>query len=440
MFVGTTPPEVRLLLQELLKNEKAEIFVGCSGNFSSDKILSGMGLKVHSNDVCLYSKLISDILLHRDTDLKITNEELAGVFSGWEDSTYKKLIQVMFAIKVSQFHSRKNDYQRMMFASYVDQAKEYYTRTIEKFERSNSFEFQIQDFYYGDFVEHLRTAGEQGAIGVAFPPTYKGGYEKIFSFVESSFEYERAKYNIFDPKEGIVLFKDLLDNGRHIIYSDKDYPELEKYKSAKVVLGSSHNTVYVYSSVNISHNYYFERSKNQKPANVDVVSPDFEFLDNSIISVKVCPVSDINYFKAFYMANKVNYTTGGDFGLIFFVDGKAFGFTSFSKRLSGKDHLFMQSDFVVNSHTSKLSKLLIMLSKSREVRRQITRLLKHYYRGLRTTVYTDKPVSMKYRGVYELERRDKGKLMYKADFIDVTLNEIYKSWVKKYKKNLQTVK
>lgn len=121
--------------------------------------------------------------------------------------------------------------------------------------------------------------------------------------------------------------------------------------------------------------------------------------------------------------------------MIFFANGKAFGFASFSKRLSNEDYLFVQSDFVVNSHTPKLSKLLIMLSKSREVRRHIARLTKHYYQGLRTTVYTDKPVSMKYRGVYELERRDKGKIMYKADFVDETLNEIYKLWIKKHRKN-----
>ena len=435
MFVGTTPPEIRLLLQELLKDEKDEVYVGCSGNFSSDKILSGMGLKVHSNDVCLYSKLISDILLHQDTDVKITNEELAVVFSGWDDSVYKKLIQVMFAIKVSQFHDRKNDYQRMMFASYIDQANDYYARTIEKFEKSNSFGFQIQDFYYGDFVDHLRTAGEKGGIGVAFPPTYKGGYEKIFSFVESCFDYERAKYNIFDPKEGIVLFKDLLDNGRNIIYTDKDHPELEKYKAAKITLGSERNTVYIYSSVKATNQYYLERSRNQKPAKIEVTDPDFQFIDETKITVQVAPVSDVNYYKAFYMANKVNYSTGGDFGLVFLADDKAFGFASFSKRLSNETDLFVQSDFVVNSHTPKLSKLLIMLLKSGEVRRQLSRLTKHYYEGLRTTVYTDKPVSMKYRSVFNLERRDKGKIMYRANFIRETLNQIYASWKKKHQKS-----
>ena len=434
MFVGTTPPEIRLLLQELLKDEKGDVYVGCSGNFSSDKILSGMGFNVYSNDVCLYSKLISDILLHRDTEVRVVNDELSEVFSAWEESTYKKLIQVMFAIKVSQFHDRKNEYQKMMFVSYLDQAREYYHRTIEKFEKSKSFDFRICDFYYGDFIDHLRNAAGKG-IGVAFPPTYKGGYEKIFSYVEKSFDYERAIYKIFDPKDGIIVFKELLENGRNVIYSDKDHSELSKFKAAKVTLGSGRNTVYIYSSVKREHQYYMERSRTQKPSKVLVALPDYEFTESVNISVQVSPVSDINYFKAFYMANKVNYTTGGDIGLIFYADGRAFGFASFSKRLSNETDLFMQSDFVINSHTPKLSKLLIMLSKSKEVRRQITKLTKHYYQGLRTTVYSDKPVSMKYRGVYELERRDKGKLMYRANFTDQSLNQIFESWIKKHQKN-----
>ena len=232
-----------------------------------------------------------------------------------------------------------------------------------------------------------------------------------------------------------MIFKELLENGRNVIYSDKDHAELARFKAAKVTLGAGRNTVYIYSSVKRDHQYYIERRRAQKPAKVLVALPDFEFTKDAKIMVQVCPVSDINYFKAFYRANKVNYTTGGDIGLIFYADGRAFGFASFSKRLSNETDLFMQSDFVINSHTPKLSKLLIMLSKSKEVRRQITRLTKHYYQGLRTTVYSDKPVSMKYRGVYDLERRDKGKLMYRANFTDKSLNQIYESWIKKQQKN-----
>ena len=157
-------------------------------------------------------------------------------------------------------------------------------------------------------------------------------------------------------------------------------------------------------------------------------------LFRSEISAKICPVSDVNYYKAFYMANKVNYTTGGDLGLVFMADGKAFGFSSFSKKLSTLEQIFMQSDFVVNSNTQRLSKLLIMLVKSHNVRMLIARKMANYYDGVKTTVYTTSPISMKYRGVFDLERRDEGKLMYSANFLDDSLKDLYRLWLKKYKK------
>lgn len=70
-------------------------------------------------------------------------------------------------------------------------------------------------------------------VGISFPPTYKGGYEKMFGYVEESFKYEHSSYNIFDPKEGGVIFKELLDSDENIIYSDKHFDILENYLVGK---------------------------------------------------------------------------------------------------------------------------------------------------------------------------------------------------------------
>jgi hypothetical protein len=65
------------------------------------------------------------------------------------------------------------------------------------------------------------------------------------------------------------------------------------------------------------------------------------------------------------------------------------------------------------------------------VRRIIARKMAHYFDGLKTTVYTDKPVSMKYRGVFNLDRRDKGKLMYSCLFSEKGLDDVYSEWLTK---------
>jgi len=89
---------------------------------------------------------------------------------------------------------------------------------------------------------------------------------------------------------------------------------------------------------------------------------------------------------------------------------------------------------VVNSHTKKLSKLLIMLELSHDVRMLLARNVGDYYDYIKTPVYTDKPVSMKYRGVFKLTKKEKGKLTYTGEFVKESINEIYKTWLKRYKK------
>lgn len=433
MFTGTTPPEVKLLLQDLMRGVKGkDVFIGCSGNYTTDKIMSAMGYTVHSNDVSLYSKLIADLLLDTSTEVECINPELKNVFDTWEETKYKKLVQVMFALKVAQFHQRKNDYQEEMFNAFIEQSKIYYDNTIKKLEKG-ALDFSIQSFYYGDFLDFLKMKRGKG-VGISFTPTYKGGYEKLFSYVEESFKYEHASYNIFDPKEGGAVFKELLDNDENIIYSDRYFNILEGYLVGKIRLGSNKNPLFAYSSLQTNNHYYIERDKCVKPSHIHILPVDYQFTTDTVITVRQCAVNDVNYYKAFYMANKVNYTTGGDFGLVFMADGMAFGFTSFSKQLSTLSQIFMQSDFVVNSETQRLSKLLIMLVKSHDVRRLIARKMYNYYDGVKTTVYTTSPVSMKYRGVFNLERRDEGKLIYSSIFTEKSLNELYALWIRKYKK------
>ncbi len=391
-----------------------------------------MGYTVHSNDVSLYSKLIADLLLDTSTEVECINPELKNVFDTWEETKYKKLVQVMFALKVAQFHQRKNDYQEEMFNAFIEQSKIYYDNTIKKLEKG-ALDFSIQSFYYGDFLDFLKMKRGKG-VGISFPPTYKGGYEKLFSYVEESFKYEHAPYNIFDPKEGGAVFKELLDNDENIIYSDRYFNILEGYLVGKIRLGSNKNPLFAYSSLQTNNHYYIERDKCVKLSHIHILPVDYQFTTDTVITVRPCAVNDVNYYKAFYMANKVNYTTGGDFGLVFMADGMAFGFTSFSKQLSTLSQIFMQSDFVVNSETQRLSKLLIMLVKSHDVRRLIARKMYNYYDGVKTTVYTTSPVSMKYRGVFNLERRDEGKLIYSSIFTEKSLNELYALWIRKYKK------
>ncbi|NTV02455.1 MAG: hypothetical protein HGB04_06670 [Chlorobiaceae bacterium] len=434
MFTGSVPQEARTLFQGLVDSiGKREFYLGCSGNFSVDKVIARLGCVVHSNDVSLYSKLVADILLETDTELKVLNADLKQVFAGWGDTRYKKLAMVMYAMKLSKFASRKNDYEKLFYDAYLDGALGYYEKTVKKLE-SGALDFRIKSFTFSDFLDFLKKKEGSGGIGVSFPPTYKAGYEKIYKFVEESFEYERATYELYDPADSERVFGDMLRQDENIFCGDQWFEGLQEYVVGKIMLGSGKHPLFVYSSVQTPKKFYYERSVAEVKNTIPVLPVDYEFTPETKITAEVVPTSLITYFKHFYMSARVDYTGGGDFGVIVYADGKAFGFCAFSKQMSTMTQCYLHSDFVSRSDTPKLSKLLIQLLKTNEVRRVITRKMMHRYDGLKTSVYTDKPVSMKYRGVFELERRDKGKLMYSCRFDGKTLDGVYQEWLTKLRK------
>jgi hypothetical protein len=98
----------------------------------------------------------------------------------------------------------------------------------------------------------------------------------------------------------------------------------------------------------------------------------------------------------------------------------------------------MQADFIpAGSAYPRLSKLIVMLAIAGETRQMIERLLERRVREVFTTAFTDRPVSMKYRGILELHKRGQTPegqkfLNYGAPFNTLTWQETLTLWLTKY--------
>ena len=62
----------------------------------------------------------------------------------------------------------------------------------------------------------------------------------------------------------------------------------------------------------------------------------------------------------------------------------------------------------------RLSKLLIMIARSKEIIESIEDKALDRFESLKTSVYTEKAISMKYRGEWDLLERLDNKLIYKT--------------------------
>lgn len=438
MFIGSIDKPARMICENILdkvdKSKKTDVFVGCSGNFTFDRIASAKGFRVHSNDVSLYSRVVAGIVTGDRFPFVCTNPELNAIFAGWGDDAQSDLVRLMFASKYGQFASRKNDFEKTMLENYISGAQTFYDGTRAKFERNKVFDFRIEEFFYGDFKKHIARSDENSLIFL-YAPTYKGGYERLYAYLNENFEYEKPEYEMFESKEAGAYYAEVLDSREACIYSDLIYPETEKYLKGEVSYSGSKRTVYLYSSVREnSASYFLTDPPKLYGRTPQIIDPAMPMPENPDIRVVPCKVALVNHYKHLFMSARVDYSTGGDFALAFLLNGQVFGFASFSIGLGtikDGEYLFLHSDFVVPSAIERLSKLLLYILRSNEVYKYILRYYIHAYTGLQTSVYTKRPASMKYRGPFKkLERKDDkpGKLTYVAEFTKFSIMECFEKW------------
>jgi hypothetical protein len=438
MFIGSIDKPARIMCDNLLQKtvgRLSEVYVGCSGNFTFDRIASARGFRVHSNDVSLYSRVIAGIVTDKRFRFKCKNPMLETVFAEWPDTPQADLVKIMFAMRVGKFAEMKNEFQRTMMENYLSGAKEFCQGTLDKFEHNAVFDFKIADFFYGDFKEHISQADPANTAVFLYAPTYKGGYEKLFNFIDESFEYEMPNYELFESKEAGPYYEQILKKYEACIYSDILYPETTDYLKGEATYTGNKKTVYLYSSIKGCEDcFYITEPAKILDRTPKPISPEMELPENPKIKIVPCKVAVVNHYKHLYMSSKVDYSTGGDFALAFLMNGNVFGFASFAsglRTIKSSEYLFLHSDFVVPSKIDRLSKLLLYLLRSKESYTHLMRYYVHAYTGLQTSVYTDRPVSMKYRGPFKKIERDgdpKNKLTYVAEFTQFSVKECFERW------------
>ena len=97
------------------------------------------------------------------------------------------------------------------------------------------------------------------------------------------------------------------------------------------------------------------------------------------------------------------------------VDGKVFGFLIFARMQGEATSISWPISWSIRTRYWRLAKLLLLVIQTKEIRRMMEEKLLEELPTCTTMVFTDKPVSMKYRGLFKLARRDQGKLVYETE-------------------------
>ncbi|MCC6345680.1 MAG: hypothetical protein IT388_00675 [Nitrospirales bacterium] len=404
-------------------------YIGCSGNFTIEQILSRRcpAAEIHSNDVSIYSSALGHMLAGHSFRMEIINPELAWANCYIGQGAPQGVATLLLLLEMLKYEKRGNPFAERMWQTYLVNFEAMLQKTVERVLRAAGH-IRISAYTMTDVFDYYpRTDG----VCIGFLPTYVGGYEKLFARLDESVDWDRPHYGMLTAERREETVQRMLQDD-YILYDDceRDLPCV-----ARVDL-FGRKTVYIYSSLSFRSGI-FRRTINEKVPRFEILMPEEEIPDTAELRILEADLATINHYRNLYLSKKIQPGSGGPCFLVFAGD-KVFGFLIFqaySQKGGPADEIYLLSDFVVpSSRYRRLAKLLLMAACCREVRQVLEEKQIRHYRSILTTAFTHKPVSMKYRGVFELVKRGEGFLNYRGEFADISLKEVVSLWKKKYEK------
>ena len=430
MFTGAVP---RAVVEQILRTVDfgawGDVYVCCSGSFRVDRAIKERdpSARIHSNDVSLLSCGLGALATGRTFPLTFRGrldfvEAEVGSFAD-------RVAAVLVALEMAQYKA-DNAHAVAHFRHYRENFGRYLESAVAKLATFLDG-LEIESFAPGDFRDHAGRASLAGGGIAAFPPTYKEGYERLYRFVDDNVDWAVPAYDVWDPDDLDGWIAELEGLGvRYCVIADKVLPGRAP---ATVYRNMTNKPVYTYAGNAASsvrrHGHRSEPFR-YTPVNVHALGPAAE--------VKIVPATaqHMNFLKDRYLAKGIVHVAGM-MNYLVYLDGRlAGGFILTRDKGGGPDRVYMLSDFAI-ARGRKLSKLIAMLATCRAVIREIERKLIVRVEGIYTTAFTDRPVSMKYRGIFEFVGRKPGAINYVSAVREHAPNDIYREWFRRYARDPQ---
>jgi hypothetical protein len=460
VFRGSLPASLRPHIVSTVRDWRTdEVWVGCSGNFTLERTIHGArpDIRLHSNDLQLYSCGIGSYLAGGDAGFQLTGQVLerhpwlAAPFAG---DPAERLAALLQASRFAPYALRDGAYFHRQMDGYRRQWDTIHAKTVEKVRAAST---RLASFTAGDVVDWIEQA--PAGAGVAMYPPFAGAekaFENDFADLEKLFTWPEPEFVALDPERYDRLYAAISERdewllGWNVRLEDGKWPEYLRGIARTTNRGMP---VYVYSNsparTVIGPAQRIERVPGKR------IGPGDELTG----PMRLVPLSDGQFamLRSAYMNPHIR-PGSADQAVGVKVGDHLIGVFALTRPRNFVDphRVYLLSDFpVAPSDYPRLSKLVLYAALSVEAKRLMERLSNVQVTGLLTTAFAAKPVSMKYRGLFTLASRKPldvskeswGKgisaddpyygqawmLNYEADTGQWTLDEGLARWKKKHGK------
>ena len=446
-FIGAVAASVRQVMARYAQTVTHPCLVVGAGNFTVPSVLRSGGFTgaITACDVSLYTSALGAYLA--GWELPVSEHEecpphLRGLLR--PDTPAELAASIALLMDLHEVWQAKNPYQIRLIAKYRESWDTLMAKTLAKLERFkehvNPITYQARDGF--DLLE----ASGQAHTVFAFPPTYKGGYEKLEALLRAVAVWQPPVYREMTDKN-LELYERIATFDAYYVVLEKDLPEVYAILGDPVAILPRGRDKCTYILAREAKTVVIRQYA--KTASISPVWPgDKPITGKEEPGFALITRPQSLRLNELYLSKRINYYEGPvDASIVLTLDGVAIGKADFVRTSRGQwklpteeTPLYIMCDLAVSSCEKRLAKLVLLLMLSKEVREVIEAKLAIRIGWLITTAFSAGPVSMKYRGVFDLYSRKHNKkageyaLNYYAKFGERSLAENFALWRKKYVK------
>ena len=400
----------KAFMSELIKNTGSEVTCVNPRMFSTEIRMSATKkVKVYCNDE------LNDLLYQIVHDgLRITyDESLKELRDLCEDTAVSQVACLLLFAKIYKFFGDNETYRRKL-ESIKAILPTSYTKAIVAAQRVVDF-LQNCEYHRGTLNDAI--AEQTGDIYFNFDDYSKNrtaiGYLKAHSDYSGTFEKKRTHY--------LGIVENLPEDRSLFVISEFPCHNMEKiYKNGSLIL---------YSTRKATGDITYRRSGIKF---IDIVTPPDNLVIDDASKLKIVYCKGEYFRQAEEMFMKKIQTIGtATFPYFVFYDNYLLGGFGFAISRVKEYDLTLRADFATNNKVPRLAKFILLCVLSKYLKRHVSRVLKREIENCYTKAFTQKPVSMKYRGMFRKVSNERNCIVYdailgtKGDFQDI-INEYQK--------------
>lgn len=411
-YVGKAMPMGKKILSAVATASSDDLATVHPFNYQAELALySHKKLTIYNNSE--YNHII--YRLATESEFFITYSERFDVLNEYRDGTRSTELCLFFIFSRIRKYNLDTDYGAREFVAYVnvinDSIKKIEPTALELVKMFASVNYKVATLF--DALENHETVFYQQEKDSKASATASA----LAKFSDYEFEWESTSID-YD------LVKEKTKN-RLLIASQNKFLPYEK-----VAIDGSN---FLYSNEKI---YAGVKKQIKEQKTFTVKTPDDDFTINRDTKIKLEEVTGAYFYTLQQkFVKKVSKFKVPKFCYAIYSEDILLGAFGFDYPKDQNYDLFLLSDFGTNPNVKQLSKLILLIIRSKDVKKLVERKIHERLSFGYTKVYTTRPVSMKYRGAFKKVKKDDPKsLCYEFEFGSVeSIQHAINEYIKRIK-------